>query len=394
MSRFANQRASGGENNKPFSTEEFRSRLRRVQALIQSKDLVGLMVYSPANIYYLSGYHTSAYFSYQVLFVPARGEPLLLVRELERTNADEYAWVGREQQAIYTDIEDPVEVTVRWLAELGWLSGPQAVGVEKADIALTVRQYERLREGAGRIDLEDGSGLVDQVRLIKSPQEIAYIRRAAEITDIGLAAGLEALTVGTTENEVAAAIHEAQVRLGCEYTSLPHYISSGRRRFLGHATPSEKVVEKDDIVRFEITACVKRYSAAIMRTAVMGTPSDEVSRASDLLLECQEKAFSLMRPGAVAGDVDAAVRQPVLNVGLRETYTSRVGYSLGVGFPPVSGEWAARDFMAGDNWILQPNMVFHMIVVAKGISFSETILVTETGHERLGSLERRLTVIH
>ncbi|TIP84438.1 MAG: hypothetical protein E5X60_31450, partial [Mesorhizobium sp.] len=92
ISRFASDQAGGGENNKPFATEEFRSRLGRVQVLIQGKNLVGLMVYSPANIYYLSGYHTSAYFSYQILFVPARGEPLLLVRELERTNADEYSW--------------------------------------------------------------------------------------------------------------------------------------------------------------------------------------------------------------------------------------------------------------------------------------------------------------
>ncbi|WP_352757037.1 Xaa-Pro peptidase family protein [Mesorhizobium sp. M0955] len=394
MSRFPNEGAGGGGNNKPFSTEEFRSRLGRVQALIQCKNLVGLMIYSPANIYYLSGYHTSAYFAYQILFVPARGEPLLLVRELERTNADEYSWLGREQQAIYTDVEDPVEVTVRWLAELGWLSGPLAIGVEKAEFALTVQQFERLRETAGRINLENGSGLVNQVRLIKSPQEIAYIRRAAEITDVGLAAGLQSLAVGKTENDVAAAIHEAQVRAGCEYTSLPHYLSSGRRRYLGHATPTEKVVENGDVVRFELTACVKRYSAAMMRTAVMGTPGDELARTADLLLECQEKAFSLMRPGAVARDVDAAVRRPVLDAGLRETYSSRVGYSLGIGFPPVSGEWATRDFMAGDTWILEPNMVFHMIVVAKGISFSETILMTETGYERLGSLERRLTVVH
>lgn len=392
-SHFAGEQKSYGANNQPFSTEEFRTRVSRVQALIEDKNLVGLMVYSPANIYYLSGYHTSGYFAYQVLFIPARGEPLLLVRELERSNADEYSWLPREQQAIYTDVEDPVEVTVRCLSELGWLSARRAIGVEKAEFALTVQQFERLRERAGRINFEDGSGLVGQVRLIKSPQEIAYIRRAAEITDVGLAAGLQSLAVGMTENEVAAAIHEAEVRLGCEYTSLPHYLSSGRRRFLGHATPTDKVIENGDFVRFEITACIKRYSAAMMRTAVMGTPSDEMLRAADILLKSQENAFSLMRPGAVAGDVDAAARQPVLEAGLRETYAARVGYSLGVGFPPVSGEWAVRDFMAGDTWILEPNMVFHMILLAQGISFSETILVTETGYERLGSLERKFSVI-
>lgn len=393
ISRSAYERDAKVENNKPFSTQEFRSRVERVQTSIRGRNLVGLLVHSPANIYYLSGYHTSGYFAYQVLFVPARGEPLLLVRELERTNADEYSWLSREQQAIYTDIEDPLEVTARWLAELGWLAGPQAIGIEKAELALTLAQFERLRQAIGGIDIQDGSGVVNEVRMVKSQQEIAYMRRAAEITDIGLAAGISALAVGKTENEVAAAIHEAQFRAGCEYTSLPHYLSSGRRMRLGHGTPTEKVIEKGDVLKFEITACVRRYSAAMMRTAVMGSPSDDLVRTTDLLLQSQERAFSLMRPGAVAGDIDAAVRRPVLDAGLRQTYNARVGYSLGIGFPPVSGEWATRDFMAGDTWILEANMVFHMIVNANGVSFSETILVTETGSERLGSLERRLMVV-
>lgn len=380
-------------NLQPFSTEEFRSRLARVQTAIRGRNLVGLLVHSPANIYYLSGYHTSGYFAYQVLFVPARGEPLLLVREVEKTNGDEYSWLSSEQRVMYTDIEDPVEVTGRWLAELGWLTGAQAIGIEKAEFALTIQHFEQLRDKLGGIDLEDASGLVNHVRLIKSPREIAYIREAAKILDIGFAAGLKTLAVGKTENEVVAAILEAQGRAGGEYTSLPHYLSSGRRMYLNHATPTQKIIETGDILKFEVTACVKRYSAAVMRTAVMGKPSDDLLRTSDLLIKSQDKAFSMMRPGAVAGDVDAAVRQPVLDAGLRKTYYPRVGYSLGMGFPPVSGEWATRDFMAGDKWILAANMVFHMIVNANGISFSETILVTEAGGERLGSIERRLLAV-
>ncbi|MES0056640.1 MULTISPECIES: Xaa-Pro peptidase family protein [unclassified Mesorhizobium] len=380
-------------NNQPFSTDEFRSRIHRVQKLIQEKNLAGLLVFSPANIYYLTGYQTSGFFAYQVLLLPAHGDPLLLVRELERTNADEYSWLSRQQQAIYIDTEHPVDVTVRLISDLGWLSASQPIGIEKAEMCLTVQHFERLRLALGGVVLEDGSGLVNQVRLIKSAQEVAYIRRAAEITDIGISAGYAAMAVGKTENHVAAAIYEAQIREGSEYLSLPHYISSGRRRTLGHATPSNKVLEDGDAVRFEITACIKRYSAALMRTVVMGAPSDDLVRTADILLESQEKAFSLMRPGAVAGDIDEAVRRPVLKAGLRETYHARVGYSLGVGFPPVSGEWATRDFMAEDKWILQPNMVFHMIVFANAVSFSETILITASGSERLSSLDRKLLVI-
>ncbi|MGY4281677.1 Xaa-Pro dipeptidase [Bradyrhizobium sp. LM2.7] len=385
---------SARSNLQPFSTEEFQSRLERVQGAIQNEGLVGLMVHSPANIYYLSGYHTSGYFAYQVLFVPQRGEPLLLVREVEKTNGDEYSWLKPELRVMYADIEDPMEVTARWLAELGWLSGAQAVGVEKAEAALTVRQFESLRDNIGKVELKDASGLVTRVRLIKSPQEIKYIRQAAKILDTGFAAGLRTLAVGKTENEVVAAILEAQGRAGSEYPSLPHYLSSGRRMYLNHATPTQKVIEKGDVLKFEVSACIKRYSAAVMRTAVMGKPSEDLLRTSELLIKNQDNAFSMMRPGAVAGDVDKAVRQPVLEAGLRKTYHSRVGYSLGVGFPPLSGEWDACQFMADDKWILEANMVFHMIVNANGISFSETILVTEKGGERLGSIDRQLIVVN
>lgn len=378
--------------NMAFSPQEYRERLAKAQGAIQQRGMVGLLVHSPHNICYLTGYHTSGFFAYQVLFVPAEGEPLLLVRELERTNADEYSWLALDRQAVYLDNEDPASVTGRWLAELGWTAAGDPIGVEKTCFNLAVRDYEALCDVARPNKVVDGSGIVGRVRLIKSSQEIAYARRAAEITDIAMRAGLEALAVGKKELEIAAAIQQQQVLGGSEYTSLPNYLSSGYRMRIGHATPTEKVIEAGDVLKFEITSCVKRYSAAMMRTAVMGAPAAEVAQAADLLISCQDHAFSIMKPGAVAGEVDAAVRQTVLKAGLRKTYYPRVGYSLGIGFPPVSGEWEVCDFMAGDTWLLQAGMIFHMLVNANGISFSETILVTETGSERLTSLPRELYI--
>jgi Xaa-Pro dipeptidase len=378
--------------NLAFSVAEYRARLLKVQSVIQECGMVGLLVHSPHNICYLAGYHTSGFFAYQALFVAAAGEPLLLMRELERTNADEYSWLGQDRQAIYLDNEDPADVTGRWLAELGWTTAKGPIGVEKTCFNLPVSNYERLISLARPNHLADGSGIVGRIRVLKSPQEIAYARRAAEITEIGMSAGLEALAVGKKEIEIAAVIQEKQVLAGCEYTSLPNYLSSGYRMTIGHATPTEKVIELGDVLKFEITSCVRRYSAAMMRTAVMGKPPADVARAADLLIRCQDRAFSMMKPGAVAGDIDAAVRQPVLSAGLRKTYYPRVGYSLGIGFPPVSGEWEVCDFMAGDTWLLDAGMIFHMIVNANGISFSETILVTDTGAERLTSLPRELYI--
>ncbi|SEK14051.1 M24 family metallopeptidase [Paraburkholderia diazotrophica] len=379
--------------NVAFTTEEYRRRLAKVQNEVQNRNLIGLLVHSPHNICYLAGFHTSGYFAYQVLFVPAEGEPLLLVRESERLHADVFSWLEIDRQAVYLDTEDPAVVTGKWLKELGWTGANRAIGVEKSCFNLPVRDYEKISATAESNTLIDASGLVNRVRLIKSPQEIEYARRAARTVDIGLKAGLEALAVGKTELEIAAAIQEQQILAGTEYQSLPNYVSSGDRIRRGHSTPTDKVIELGDLLKFEITGSINRYHAALMRTAIMGKPSDEILRVSELLITCQDRAFQLMKHGAVSGDVDAAVRQPVLKAGLRKSYLPRIGYSLGIGFPPVSGEWEVCDFMANDTWVLQAGMIFHMVVNANGISFSETMLVTESGSERLTTLPRELRVV-
>lgn len=374
-----------------FSVEEYGERLRKVQKALDERGVFGLLVHTPENICYLTGYQTSGYFAYQVLFVPAQGEPVLLVRQLEQTNAEEFSWLPLEQQAVWLDVEDPIDVTYRLMTKHGWTDRP--VGIEKNNWFFTIREFEQLSALTPSTTFVNCSGLVDRIRLVKSPQEIAWIRRAAELAGIGMKAAMETLAVGKTENEVAAAIHEAEIRNGCEYTGLPHFVSSGYRIRLGHANWSDKVIEKGDLIHLELSGCVKRYSAAMMRTAAMGPATPDLARAVDVLISSQDRAFGLMKPGVPAGEIDAAVRQPVLKAGLRESYHARVGYSIGIGFPPRWGEWATRDFMAGDTWLLEAGMVFHMIVNANGVCFSETVLVTETGHEKLTNFERKLFVL-
>lgn len=373
-----------------FPVEEYRDRLAKVQAVIRQRELHGLLVHTPENICYLTGYQTSGYFAYQVLFVPATGEPFLLTRQLEQTNADEYAWLEPERYTSYTDIEDPLEVTRRILARDGWAD--KRVGIEENAWYFTIKQAKQLARLCPRVTFVDASGLVDEIRLIKSPREIAYMRQAADLAAIGMKAGMDALAVGRTENEVAAAIHDAEIRNGCEYTGMPHFVSSGYRVRIGHANWSGKRIAPGDVIHFELSGCVKRYSAAMMRTAVMGPPTAELERMVEILIRSQDAAIALMRPGVPAGEVGAACRQPVERSGIRKNYHQRVGYSIGIGFPPRWGEWATRDFMAGDTWVLQAGMVFHMILSASGVCFSETVATTDTGHEVLTRFDRQLFV--
>ena len=130
-----------------------------------------------------------------------------------------------------------------------------------------------------------------------------------------------------------------------------------------------------------------------MRPTVIGPPSAEQAEAARVLVEAQDRQIAAMLPGAVARDVDRICREGVLKAGLRDRYDNISGYTLGYYgtplMPPRSSDFT-RTFLPTSEWRLEPGMVFHMYTGARGMAFSETVLVGERGPERLTRLERRL----
>ena len=230
------------------------------------------------------------------------------------------------------------------------------------------------------------------VRLIKSEAEVGYLRRAGEIAEIEQRAALATMRDGVLETEVAAAVFNAGVKAGCEYTGLPHHIMSGYRYDVCHANWIPKKIVRGELVMLELYGCVERYHATQMRTLSIGPASDEVRRAADIVTAAQDVALSAMRPGASAREIDALVRRPVRKI--RPEYYNRTGYSTGIGFPPRTAEWDVLDFNEQEDWEIKEGMVFHMLALACGFGISETVAVTRAGIERLTpSNQRGLCVV-
>lgn len=370
-----------------FSTEEFKARVARVQGLMQERGLDLLLIHSPENIYYLTGHQTSGYFAYQVLVLPQQGDPRLLLRYLERGNVSEYAWL--EGAETWREGDDPVARTVEVIKGIGLPA--TIVGIEKNSWFLTVAATEQLARSLNHSILADATLLVDSVRLIKSQAEIGYLRQAGSVAELEQQAAWAAIEEGATEAEVAAAVYRAGVTAGCEYTGLPHHIMSGYRYDVCHANWGPKVIRRGELVLLELYGCVERYHATQMRTVSLGPPSDEVKRAVDVVIAAQEAGFAAMKPGASAREVDALVRQPIRQI--RPDYFNRTGYSTGIGFPPRTAEWDALDFNEQDDWELKEGMVFHMLALACGFGISETVVITEAGHERLTPANERTLIV-
>lgn len=374
-----------------FSVEEFQKRLARTRERLSERGVAGMLVHTPENMYYLSGYHTPGYYAYQTMLVPTSPAkpPVLVVRRLEESNVREFSWI--DTRRVYTDIEDPIELTAKVVKESGLEHATLAV--EKSAWFLTVANLEALARLLPGVTFVDGSGVVEQGRVIKSPAEIAYIRKAARAAEAAMRAGLDTTAAGRTEDEVAAEIYRAAILAGCEYTSLPQFIASGYRSSITHATWAGRRIEPGDVVYYEVVGTVQRYSASLYRGATIGPPNDKIKRMSEATIAGLERVLETMKPGVPCGDVAEAWADAIVKGGFDRPH-KRAGYSIGISFPPDWGEGYILSLKYGEKRMLEPGMVFHVpsSIRDEGVALvgnSETILVTDRGSEALTHFPRQ-----
>ena len=370
--------------NLPFELSEYRARLGRVRDGMAERGIDLALISIPENIYYLTGYTTLGYYMYQTLLIPADGEPLILTYREERINIERLSWL--ERYVNYGVGEDPVQVTLDTIAEFG--AGAKTLSIEEKGYFFPIATYKRLMAGLAGMTWVDGSGLVEQGRLVKSPAEIEYIRQGARAAMAGMQAALAQARVGQTENDVAAEVYRATLRHGSEYPGSPPYVISGERSGLPHGTWEGRELRDGDIVFLEFSGCVKRYSAAMMRTAFIGDPPASVRGRAEAVISGLQAAIDTIRPGVTSGEVDDACRKTIMKYGFGD-HTHETGYSIGVCYPPGWNESHIMNLHPGDETVLVPNMVFHLVpslIVPElngHVGFSETVRVTDDGCEVL-----------
>ena len=375
-----------------FPAEEYDARLRAVREGIAARGLDAILLFAPANVFYLTGYATAAFSNYQCLVVPAGGAPWLVVRLLERPVAE--ATTGLSTIETFEDHEEPAEAVRRALTRAGLLG--RRLGAERTSPLFTVRSYERV-EALLETSFADASGLVEPGRAVKSPRELACVRSAARCTEAGMRAAVDAVAARRTENDVAAACYAAMIAAGGEFFSSQPIITSGPKSGIAHTTFQRRVLRPGDPVLIEIGAVWNRYTAPLMRTAVVGEPAPEIRRMFDACRAALDASIEAVRPGARSQDVQAACQSVIDRFGYEPNFRKRVGYSVGVGFGPGWGEGHIFDLKRHDERPLRPGMVLHLVPAMRqsgafGVGVSETVTVTDTGVEILTSFPRTLAV--
>ncbi|MCZ6772602.1 MAG: Xaa-Pro peptidase family protein [Proteobacteria bacterium] len=377
----------------PFAESEFADRLERVQSDLRAAGVTATLLVDPENIYWLTGYQSIGYFTFQCLFVPADGRPSLVSRMvnkgLARATPTLDRFVGIEDTAI------PVDVLARFLREA--LPSGATLGIETGAWYFTVRDYHDL---IARIDnpIEPCNGFVEAHRIIKTSAQIALMRRAARTAEAGIDAAIKAIAPDKTDNDLAAAMYQATIAAGSEYIGHPPLVVGGERSAHCFATWHRRTLRPGDVVFLENAGCIDRYHSMLARTAILGSPSKLVKSAAETSIAILETAIDAIRPGVTSGNVDAACRHIAEQAGMAEYSSNRVAYAIGIGFPP---NWSEGRFLAirpDDPTVLEPGMTFHIVGGALflptfGMMFSDSVLVTDDGCDVLTDYPRALVEV-
>ncbi len=374
-----------------FPMAEFERRLAELRGRMAARAVDALVVTTPENICYLTGFESPGHFRFNALVVPLEGEPFMTPRLLEDSGVEALTWV--EIRHPYTDIEDPIAKLYTTLHTYGLHD--KRIGIERGCWFFTALQQDQFAALASDATLIDCTMMVEAGRLIKSEAEIALMRRAAEITDLAMQAGVEATRVGVTENDIAIAMHTAMIAAGGEWPAISPFVASGYRGAIGHATWAGRTIEANDVVMIEAGGCLRRYHAASMRTLFIGEPSKAARTAEKVVQEAFDAMMRVIRPGVPAAEADATARKIIAAAG--STQASRSAYSIGIALSPDWGEGHIFSMQPNEPRPLQENMTFHLLPWVQvpgegGISISETIRVTAGGCERLTHLDRHIFV--
>ena len=380
-----------------FSKEEFSIRKSKVVAELKRQNLDALMMFKQESMYWLTGYDTFGYVFFQSLILTCKGDLVLLTRLPDLRQAQNTSIIKDIKIWVDNEKANPLDELKSILSDLNLEKS--SLGVEYEAYGLTGRNALRLNNSLKNFAiLHDKSELVSKLRVIKSNEEIKYVRKAAELADKALDEIWKNAKPGISEGKILAEMQKVIFDGGGDYPANEFIIGSGHNALLCRYQSEKRILSNPDQLTIEWAGTYKHYHSAMFRTLPVGKADPKhykmYEACFEALKECEKKLVS----GNSVGDVFYAHAKTFDNLGYNESRMNACGYSLGATFSP---NWMdVPPMIFEDNpLILKPGMVFfmHMILMDSknllAMNLGETYLVTEKGNERLGKKKLDLVIL-
>jgi Xaa-Pro dipeptidase len=360
---------------------EYESRKNLIRDYMEDRGLDVFFVFNPYNLFYLTRFFHVSTERPVAYALDREGRARLLVPALEEKTA-------RSLPAV-----DQVDVYFEYPGDAGMLDALFASlsgGGQKRAAAdsLTLGRYKQLAGFFKDVDCGDG---VENLRLIKSPHEIELLKKAALYADYIVAQGLSTVRPGMSEMELLAAIQKKTIQKMPRERDEIIYVPggpadglgpSGERTSLPHALPSSRLIQQGENMILSCGANVEGYRVECERTLFLGRPGTRHREAFEVMVQAQQMAVDLMKPGALCRDINNQVLDFIRSRGYGAAVKHRVGH--GKGLEEHERPWIE----SGDMTALAPGMVVSAepgiyIDGFAGFRHSDTVLITETGREVL-----------
>ena len=372
----------------PFTSVEYDRRLNLVRDEMSKRGLDALFVTDPSNQAWLTGYDGWSFYVHQGVIVLPDADPIWWGRNQDTNGALRTVWMGADNVRGYADgfvqstERHPMQDLARHLAGAGVEAG--RIGVEMDNYYYSAKAHASLCESLPKAQVVDATALVNWKRTVKSEPELAFMRKAALISEKIVDGLLERVEPGVPKNEIVAEIYRDAIRgvdgAWGDYPAIVPLLPSGSDAAAPHLTWDGRPFATGEATFFEISGCYRRYHAPFCRTLFLGTPPDFLKRAEAALVEGLEAGLDKARAGNRACDVANALATPLEKAGIERG--ARCGYPIGISYPP---DWGERtiSLRSEDETLLEPNMTFHFMpglwMKDWGIEITESIRIREDG---------------
>ena len=379
-----------------FSNQEFSNRKNNIIKSMKDNNLDALLMFRQESMYWLTGYDTFGYVFFQTLVLDQLGNLILLTRAPDLRQAQNTSNIKDIRIWVDQDKANPTEDLKQILNELN-LKGKK-VGVEYEAYGMTGRNALRLNKSLENYcKVEDHSELITKHRVIKSQEEIVFIKKAAELADRALDEAWKYSKAGVSESKILAEMQKVIFEGGGDYPANEFIIGSGHNALLCRYQAEKRELSDTDQLSIEWAGTFKHYHSAMFRTIPIGKVNPKHLKMHEACVKALSNCEKKLVAGNKIGEVFDVHANTFDELGFNKARMNACGYSLGATFSPNWMDWPM--LFTGNPYIIKPGNVFfmHMILMDSesqlAMNLGETYLVTENGNERLGKQKLDLVTL-
>ncbi len=383
-----------------FSNKEFISRINKVKLKMIEKGIEILLISNPANQFYLTGYDGWSFYTPQMVLIYINdAQPYWIGRRMDAVGAKFTSFLNKNHIISYPDTyvasttKHPMNFIVEFIKKKKWHK--KNIGVEMDDYYYSAKWHQILKKNLSQSRFVDAFLLVNWVRMIKSDQELLYMKQAGQIANLAMKNAMKKAKPGIRQCDVIAELNKTTTsgtkKVGGTFTCKPPNAMVGEYCSAPHLSWTDKKLKKNEIFYLELGGAKHRYHVPLARCIYMGKAPEKILRIAEIIKEGLNSVLDRVKPGVSGHDLEEVWKKVISRYNIEKD--SRIGYPVGIGYPPTWGE-LTTSLRKGDKNIIHENMTFHCIpalwMEKFGIVISETFVVKKKGAERLTNYSQKL----